>query len=1157
MRKKLSTLIILGLVLVLPILSIQMMFNSTNGMNVIQNVDESIYKKGVYTEVAMLESIPVTIIGSIDYAGSPDYDDVRNAHEIDGGYILMHEESNDLETYWDFVLDTSYDSITEVFINIWGMDFDASGSIDDLDIYNFGTLSWETIVNNALNNDIYGWNNNSKLIDLSYLEGGSRIRIRFFDDDNVGSSGEWRVEYIECRVSGSLDVNAPTISDLSVYPATTKFTNTTLTVNCTTTDESAITVQYNFTGDIGLAENLTFLQDVVHYNGDEYTHSLRLPDGNWTVIATVTDAYENVATAYQSFTVLPQSGGGGGATEIDPVIFFSTNASELYPGDTAQITVYAQNGSNNLDCVWLYDGVLDSNVTLEDNINAKVDREYLYNTTTNLIGEYGFIFYVNDSAGTIVYFNWSNTLETITPTFNPVFYNVWVNDTSLGIGHYAQINFSVESTKWDLDDVWIFDPTDNLNHTIATDVGDNLLHTYTYDVTSPTEGYQQFILYANNTFPPYALSSSTFTIIRWGIIRDQNLPQFTLLTINDSSLQTGQYASITWNISSGEYDLNTTWIYDPTISQYVSVAEIGAGGTFQFNYIAYSGSAGTYDFILYVNDTYNNLVTLETQIRWFPTTGGDADAIDEVLIITVSLIGVINITEEVILEALIFNEHNESKQVDVGIAIPHGLSDLSAMKYENQTINSLDYELFDFNLSIDSYGDYEILVYVTYDDVFEYRIYNLLVQSSLSGLPGSIDLTIDTINITAIIQEIVLNLFPNITNNINNTIENIVNTTNLIDVINNITNDINLTNYLVNDINISNIIQNSFDPTVNITNYNEFITNLTNNIVNDINITNQYTINTTNYIEVNNFNNFSLFLNQTEYNELYNSIYNNLTNEIYNDVYNNITNVIYNNIYPTIYNNFSAEIYEDFYNDFFNTFLVTLVVNLTPSFNQTIDIIINNTINIGIEFDPVQTAVTFGWLGLAMLGIYGIMMAENTHTPYSKMSISSGGSIGRKNRKSYDRRNKGKLSFLGLGKISRRKKDGGRTTSKHWYNLLPGVMNRQFQYGLAIIGFVVTWIIGYSVIFPNLDASMQLKLSLGSGYTLFGGHVLGMLLGLFVVFLILSIDAFIVLVASLIYPMIIFLILEDWIMFSVIFTMMMAGISAVITLKYIRRGQRW
>ena len=169
--------------------------------------------------------------------------------------------------------------------------------------------------------------------------------------------------------------------------------------------------------------------------------------------------------------------------------------------------------------------------------------------------------------------------------------------------------------------------------------------------------------------------------------------------------------------------------------------------------------------------------------------------------------------------------------------------------------------------------------------------------------------------------------------------------------------------------------------------------------------------------------------------------------------------------------------------------------------------------------DPVQTASFLGVAGMVAIGMYGVMSAEKTHT-----------------------------SYKGSPKDSKEKRKRDGRGNGHWYNLLGFELNRNFQYGLAILAGVLAWIIGYSAIFPALSYEMQMKMSLGYETMETGAYILGIFMAVFVGLLVLSIDAFPLVVIALAIPITIFVIIEQWLFFWLMLFLFTVGILITIYL---------
>jgi len=571
------------------------------------------YTKTNFTR--FIDYIYPSTTGDLYYAGSNSYDNVTNLWYIgDNAYVVMQEEWGSHRSDWESHFHgVTYKNITKIYISIYARDYNAYNDLN-LYIYNFNTSSWEALfVNYYFPHSSYGWKNVSKDINEDYLENGYRVRLRFTASQWRGWYGRWFVDYFEVKLEGYIDTVPPIISSIDISPSGTIYTNDTITINSTVYDEDSSIkyVLYNFSGSVGLDTNVTFMQNVTTHYGDVYQYKVKLAAGNWTLKVIASDIYGNIITNTTYFDVYNVSG-----PYIEPQVFFTVNTTTPEIGQVIQFTIHVRNGTDNLDRVWVYDGIKNQNITLEDNINLTTNKKYLYNTSSTVHGTYDFIFYVNDSAGTTISFEWLNTLKVVVPEVYPDIFNIVVNDSRLGINHYTQLNFSVKASDWNLDDVWIFDPTINETVFLDRDVNDTSIHTYSYIVTTNLSGSYRFIIYANNTKYSYSHTKSETTIITWYIIRDRNLPEFTYLYINDSYLYVNRKSLIVWNVSSGEYDLKETWIYDPILDQNITVGTIMAKGEFQFNYTATSGTEGEYIFIIFCSDIYNNTVNITLKIEW-------------------------------------------------------------------------------------------------------------------------------------------------------------------------------------------------------------------------------------------------------------------------------------------------------------------------------------------------------------------------------------------------------------------------------------------------------------------------------------------------------------------------------------------------------------
>lgn len=606
--------LILIILLIIPLFSL-----SINNYSNIKNRNINIENNSIsmFNETQKVEII-YGLEGFLDYGGSNNFNNKTNAwYKNDSAYVELNEIYGDTISYWTFDFDQIYINLTRIFINIYGL----TSSSDDirLDIYNNSDDSWITISQVDFSTSDYSWENFTYIdFNEDMLIDGNRLLIRFYEMTLWGSDW-WEIDYIDCTIEGYADMEAPIISDLSVYPIGIKYPNTTITINCTTydVDSDIQSVIYYFNGNIGLTENLTITQLVTHNISNIYTHKIRLPIGNWTVTAIVSDTFNNNANKTISFQIedIPKP-----APNIYPNIFFIVNDTKIPVGETAQFTIYIQNGSHNLSNVWIFDGILDQNITLESNINEKTNLQYLYNTSGTTLGFYDFIFYVNDSNNNFTFFNWSNTFEIILPNYRPEFKNIIINNSYLGINHNSQINFSIKSDNWNLDDVWIYNPITDTNDTIAQNVNDKDWHNYTYITTNNITGSFIFKIYANNSFLTYSNQKMEITIITWHIIRNKNLPDFTYLAINNSNLAINNTAKITYNITSNEYALDKTWLYDPILNQNITIANINSEGVFQYTYNTKSSTSGKYNFIIYINDSYNNIISIKTEITWYIDT---------------------------------------------------------------------------------------------------------------------------------------------------------------------------------------------------------------------------------------------------------------------------------------------------------------------------------------------------------------------------------------------------------------------------------------------------------------------------------------------------------------------------------------------------------
>lgn len=196
-----------------------------------------------------------------------------------------------------------------------------------------------------------------------------------------------------------------------------------------------------------------------------------------------------------------------------------------------------------------------------------------------------------------------------------------------------------------------------------------------------------------------------------------------------------------------------------------------------------------------------------------------------------------------------------------------------------------------------------------------------------------------------------------------------------------------------------------------------------------------------------------------------------------------------------ITNNFTLFLSETEYN--------TLINNITNSIYNTVinNIIVNNTIIINFPDNEAQSALYFGMVGLTVMGMYGIMSTDKTHQSYEVTPT--------------------------------RKKDGKRRSNKHWYNLLPFVLDRRFQYGLAMVFGVIGWIIGSVLIYPTFNLVIQEQLAFGYDI-LVGSYIFGLLFGTFIALLILSIDAFPLFIVALATSMIICIIIEAWMLLIIV-----------------------
>jgi len=556
------------------------------------------------------------------YLGSSSYGDYRNVMYLDDdAYIKVRKTAANGTALFEYSIPNRFYEIYNMTIlfNSRRCPWDNPASVS---IYNFSSNSWESLSWQIATSTSFS--NYSKILTnistnlLCYQSVNNKVLLNL--TNGFSSYDCWYIDYTHINISGVIDDTPPESIGIDMTPDVPYSTDV-IQFNVTAEDEQsglANNSDFYFNGDIGIGDNISFRVIVPLSPQENYTLHLGLLAGDWNLISTVFDNEENAKNVSINFVVLP-----GPSIDELPNIFITANTSTALRNETIKILLWIQNGTQNLDTIWLYNGFIDSNVTIESDINNQSTLLYKYYTNSSNIGSFLFTGFVNDSNGNVSSFDILENVTIIADKTIPTIVIEHINDTYLGIGKTSQINFSVltDNSETLLDSVWYYDPLSSSNISVDTDIGDTSRHYYLINSTSYNVGTYYFTIYANDSLNN---EGKILTWITWAIFDiDPNIKvevdSFVKLAIFPSRF------SIT--VSGTEHNLSTLWFVDPITDNASLIADnIDSKVESEYDFVYNRTFLGTLTFDFFVNDSYNN--TRGTSVSVFSIIGIPAEEED-------------------------------------------------------------------------------------------------------------------------------------------------------------------------------------------------------------------------------------------------------------------------------------------------------------------------------------------------------------------------------------------------------------------------------------------------------------------------------------------------------------------------------------------------
>jgi hypothetical protein len=558
-------------------------------------------------ETQTVDSVYPTVNGRLWYDGTPNYNNITNIRTFnDGSYVHIEEITKVHTSHYDFLFKQNFLTLTTLYIQIYARQGNAE-AVDTLEIRNWTSGTQITIASNVITSSSYHWSNFSYPISFNSGEiqstaTGLRVRLSLIELATAIWGSSWQIDYIQCNLMGTFDVTPPNIHRFTKSPVTDITSADAIWFNSTITDNLTVSANLTFNGDINLASNMTFDIDMPSTIGDDFALQTKLPAGKWTVTLNAADTNGNVNSSQLYFEVSQYMIVTGPISF--PMIVLYPNVTRALVNQTIQLTIEVHNGTEPLEDLWIYDGVTASNVTIEENINQRIDLTRTYNVSTSNDGSYTFTAYVNaspvQSSNTITL-----TFVNETITYSPPIVYMYPNATQNFIDETCQFTIQIMNGSDTTSTVWMYDGILSQNITIATNIDDLLDHSYTYNATTSLVGTYDFIVYCNdstgNTVRHAILDTVTFND---PITISTLYAQPTVFMYSNTTLA-NIYATINFTIYAinGTESIDSLWLYDPIIDQNISIATIHGRGTYIYSYPTTSTVPGQFVFTAYCNDS--------------------------------------------------------------------------------------------------------------------------------------------------------------------------------------------------------------------------------------------------------------------------------------------------------------------------------------------------------------------------------------------------------------------------------------------------------------------------------------------------------------------------------------------------------------------------
>lgn len=617
MEKKRKNFILLVMIMFSFSLCLSFLFQSFSPSSVIRPEKTTLGSKIATCETGNATHVFTENDGTqLSYLGSTSYGDERNVQIDENGlssstaYLKIKAKTwSKSNTTFVYSFNDKYTSLDNLTILIQERVYDGWYPLNvfmkNITSENFVDLSFSLDTSTSYTNHQKTMYNASDFNLMNFYDDvNNEITLRLHCD-STSYSKSWLIDYTYILLCGNKDTTPPQI-DSFTRNVSSPSSNDAITFNATITDDETDinTVIFQFEGDVGLGDNLTYnITDLV-VNGNDYSYITKLLSGDWTVTVFVSDDSNNWNQSSMCFSV---------STTVDTQTFLSSNVTSTLRSQPVGFKIYVQGGSSNTEDVWLHDAFLSSNQTIESDVNNQTTLVYDYVSSSSSLGTYYFTSYVNTSAGKTTSFT---ILEPITiladDTIPQVIIND-VNDTYLGIGHGSQVNFSVYTSNDDfnLDDAWIYNPMTMQNVSIATEIGDKSLHTYLFNVSSITEGTYYFIIYVNdsNNNEQHVSIAITWTILTVKPVINVYVDKMTVVR--------GQEIEFFVTVEGTEYDLDDVFYFDGNLAQLVSITTDINNKTRQtYSFKLIESTETVLQLTFYVNDTYNNTQSITFTVFW-------------------------------------------------------------------------------------------------------------------------------------------------------------------------------------------------------------------------------------------------------------------------------------------------------------------------------------------------------------------------------------------------------------------------------------------------------------------------------------------------------------------------------------------------------------